>query len=226
VALERTEGERSRGRGAKLVLVFSQRATDRDAQRRLAEEAESMELARLAAAGSLRARQLLLEQLAPTVARVASAVLGPSNPDFDDVVQQSLIAVLGALPGFRGECQPAGFASSIAFRVALKHRRRQQTDRLRRDYLAQLGPVETNTLDLHDPCQRRRLIRDLLVRLPEPQAEALALRVVLGLSLEEVAQTTGVPLNTVRSRVRLAKEALRRRITTLPALRDALEGGT
>jgi RNA polymerase sigma factor (sigma-70 family) len=185
-----------------------------------------MELARGAAAGNLRASQLLLEQLAPTVARVASAVLGPANPDLDDVVQQSLIAVLGALPGFRGECQPAGFASSIAFRVALKHRRRQQTDRLRRDYLAQLGPTETNTLDLHDPCERRRLVRDLLVRLPETQAEALALRVVLGLSLEEVAQTTGVPLNTVRSRVRLAKEALRRRITTLPALREALEGGT
>lgn len=206
------------------MAMFSSRARGHNPTRRLAEEAESMDLARRAAAGSLRASQLLLEQLAPTITRVASAVLGPSNAEIDDVVQQSLIAVLGALPGFRGECHPAGFASSITFRVAIKHRKRQQTDRLRRDYLAQLGPTETNTLDLHDPCQRHRLVQDLLVRLPEPQAEALALRVVLGLSLEEVAQATGVPLNTVRSRVRLAKEALRRRITTLPGLRDALEG--
>jgi RNA polymerase sigma factor (sigma-70 family) len=194
-------------------------------KRRLADGVDSMDLARLAAAGNLRASQLLLKQLAPTVARVTSAVLGPSNADFDDVVQQSLIAVLGALPGFRGECHPASFASSITFRVAIKHRKRQQMDRLRRDYLAQLGPTETNTLDLHDPCQRRRLVEDLLVRLPEPQAETMALRVVLGLSLEEVAQATGAPVNTVRSRVRLAKEALRRRIATLPGLRDALEGG-
>jgi RNA polymerase sigma-70 factor (ECF subfamily) len=34
----------------------------------------------------------------------------------------------------------------------------------------------------------------------------------------------GVPLNTVRSRVRLAKEALRRRIDADPALREILRG--
>jgi RNA polymerase sigma-70 factor (ECF subfamily) len=60
----------------------------------------------------------------------------------------------------------------------------------------------------------------LLEDLPEEQADVLALRVVLGLSLEEVAQATGAPLNTVRSRVRLAKEALRRRIESTPELAD------
>jgi len=51
----------------------------------------------------------------------------------------------------------------------------------------------------------------------------LALRVMLGWSLEDVAQATGAPLNTVRSRVRLAKEALRRRIEADPSLADRLE---
>jgi RNA polymerase sigma-70 factor (ECF subfamily) len=50
--------------------------------------------------------------------------------------------------------------------------------------------------------------------------------VVLGWTLEEVALATGAPVNTVRSRVRLAKEALRRRIEANPRLIDDLEVGS
>ena len=44
------------------------------------------------------------------------------------------------------------------------------------------------------------------------------MRVVMGWTLEEVSRATGAPINTVRSRVRLAKEALRRRIEAAPEL--------
>jgi RNA polymerase sigma-70 factor (ECF subfamily) len=47
---------------------------------------------------------------------------------------------------------------------------------------------------------------------------------MLSWSLEEVASATGAPVNTVRSRVRLAKEALRKRIEADPSLTDDLEG--
>jgi RNA polymerase sigma-70 factor (ECF subfamily) len=66
-------------------------------------------------------------------------------------------------------------------------------------------------------------IRELLSTLPENQAETLALRVVLGMSLGEVASATGVPLNTVRSRIRLAREALMERIEANPTLLELLE---
>ena len=49
------------------------------------------------------------------------------------------------------------------------------------------------------------------------------MRVVLGWSLEEIAAHSGAPLNTVRSRLRLAKEGLRRRIENLPGMLEALE---
>ncbi|MCA2981704.1 MAG: hypothetical protein INH37_25795, partial [Myxococcaceae bacterium] len=71
--------------------------------------------------------------------------------------------------------------------------------------------------------RRRAVIQELLGTLPEVQAETLALRVVLGLSLGEVAAATQVPLNTVRSRIRLAKEALMARIEADPALLELLE---
>jgi RNA polymerase sigma-70 factor (ECF subfamily) len=45
---------------------------------------------------------------------------------------------------------------------------------------------------------------------------------MLGWSLEEIAQTSGAPVNTVRSRLRLAKEALRRKIVADPVLAEEL----
>ena len=73
--------------------------------------------------------------------------------------------------------------------------------------------------------RRKRHVRELLALIPQEQAEALALRVALGWSLEEIAAASNTPLNTVRSRLRLAKEALRKRIETDPLLRDELELG-
>ena len=190
-----------------------------------AEEAESIALAHCAAAGDLQATQDLLTQLTPTMARVVSGMLGTTNADFDDVVQQSLIALLRALPSFRGECHPAGFASKIAFRVALRVRKRRHMEQVRLERLANLstGAAPSSvSVGLEHPARRQQLLRELLDRLPEEQAEALAMRVILGFSLDEVARATGARVNTVRSRVRLAKEALRRRIEARPDLREEL----
>ncbi len=180
-------------------------------------------LAQRAAAGDLPATQALLRYLTPAVTRVSAGVLGGANPNLDDVVQQVLIAVQRALPAFRGECHPAGYASRIAFRIALRARKTQKLALFRGEMLARLEaeahPAEPPSAEAEAEW-RRRVIRDLLEELPEEQAETLALRVMLGWSLEEVAETTGAPVNTVRSRVRLAKEALRRRIESNPALAD------
>ena len=73
--------------------------------------------------------------------------------------------------------------------------------------------------------RRRALLRALLDELPEAQAETLVLRIMLGFSMAETAEATSVPLNTVRSRLRLAKEALRSRIEQDPCLAEMLEVG-
>ena len=182
-------------------------------------------LALRAAAGDLEATQALLGYLSPIVRRVVAGVLGATHADFDDVVQQSLIAVLGALPKFRGECSPAGYASRIAFRVALRIRKQRGQELSRLDALSLDTPSERNApspMDVSDAQRRRDVLRDLLSRLPEEQAETLTLRVVLGWSLEEIASATGAPTNTVRSRMRLAKEALKKNIERTPALADEL----
>lgn len=175
-----------------------------------------------AAAGDVVAIHALLRAVTPALTRVVVGVLGAADPNLDDVVQQSLIALQRALPAFRGECHPAGYAARIGLRTALRARRRQKLELFRHDLFARLDqPIGSAARSPEaEADQRRHVLRNLLEELPEEQADALALRVVLGFSLEEVAQATGVPVNTVRSRVRLAKEALRRRIDAAPELAD------
>ncbi len=190
--------------------------------------AEFMALARLAGTGDPLATRRFLDRVWPTLSRVVNGVLGAHHPEVDDVIQQSLIAVLQALGAFRGDCHPAGYASRIALHVALRARRNAAVRRNHSQTLAQISAAEPDAV--WPGCEvsaerRKRALRDLLSDLPEEQADALALRVVLGWSLEDVAQATGAPLNTVRSRVRLAKEALRRRIEADPTLSDELEVG-
>ena len=181
------------------------------------------ELASAAREGDLSALQKLVARVGPRVAAVAQMALGARHPDLDDTIQQSLIGFVQALPSYRGECEPARFAASIAVRACIATKRRAIRRNADRDDAIDPDSLEVGHGDIAIMDQRRRLVRELLGKLPEEQAEAMALRFVLGWTLEQVAVATEVPTNTVRSRLRLAKEALRRRIQASPLLREALE---
>jgi RNA polymerase sigma-70 factor (ECF subfamily) len=182
------------------------------------------DLARLAAKGDTAATTRLLQQLAPSIQRVVRGVLGPLSAEIDDVMQQSLIALIHALPAFRGECEPAGYACRIALRIALAARKRVHGLRAIRDSSADADLVPAVQSPSEDAAARQRteLVRTLLEEIPEEQAEALTMRSVLGWSLEEIAAASGAPVNTVRSRLRLAKEALRKKIEADPSLAEGL----
>jgi RNA polymerase sigma factor (sigma-70 family) len=184
---------------------------------------EPREIARLAATGDTAATARLVRLVAPEVERVVRGVMGPYAADADDAVQQALIALIHALPAFRGDCAPAGYACSIAFRTALNVRRRA---RLNASRCGALPDEELSESPVPPPSpsasRRTALVRSLLEEIPAEQAEALALRTMLGWSLEEIAEAGGSPVNTIRSRLRLAKEALRRKIEADPSLAEEL----
>lgn len=183
--------------------------------------------ARAAAAGDLAAMRELLEALAPALRRVVRGILGAAHADVDDALQESLIALVRALPAFRGDSRVQSYAARITVRTALASRRRgrlrdQRHERFHREVSDPAEPVATPRQHVAAD-QRRHVLHQLLDELPEAQAETMALRFVLGCSLAEVAEATSAPLNTVRSRLRLAKEALRRRIEQEPSLVEKLE---
>jgi RNA polymerase sigma-70 factor (ECF subfamily) len=200
----------------------AERERDETGDRR--EGAVLMNLARAAAQGDTAATTHLLRKLAPEMARVVRGVMGPYAADADDATQQALVALIHALPAFRGECAPAGYACRIAFRTALGVRKSVQRRRRLADPTvdADAFPSSESPGAQREARRRMELLQTLLEELPAEQAEAICLRTVLGWSLEEIARASGAPLNTVRSRLRLAKEALRAKINADPSLASEL----
>jgi RNA polymerase sigma-70 factor (ECF subfamily) len=169
-----------------------------------------------AVSGDRRAIRTLLAAVTPSVLRTVRRVLGAQHPDVDDVAQESAFAFMEALAGHRGECTVLHFACRVAVLTAMNARRRDLTQkrvRARDDRVS----VETVESAMPGPDakllarDRAEAVRQLLDALPIEQAEALAMHCVLGYTVREIAEASSAPIETVRSRLRLAKQALRER---------------
>jgi RNA polymerase sigma-70 factor, ECF subfamily len=174
-------------------------------------------IARAAGRGDRAAQRTLLHETGSALLRVIRAVLGGGSPELEDVFQEAMTSVHLALPGFRGECTTLHFVCRIGVQTAMNARRRRS---VRARHFTALDETELADIVRDDPspaellaaARRRAALRDLLGELPETQAEALALHTMLGYTIEETSCVTGVPVDTVRSRLRAALVALRQAI--------------
>src|SRR5439155_3310260 len=134
------------------------------------------------AEGDTSATARLLCIVAPGMMRVVRGVMGPYSSDVDDAVQQALVGLIQALPAFRGDCPPAGYACRIAFRAALAMRRRSHEARLRHDREADADmlPDSHSPSAISDARRRTQIVRKMLDAIPAEQAEALAMRTMPG----------------------------------------------
>jgi RNA polymerase sigma factor (sigma-70 family) len=184
------------------------------------------DLAARAAHGDETAMGDLLRSIAPSLLAAVRAVAGRNAPDVEDIAQEALVALVQALPAFRSECSVTHYASRIAVRTAMAARKRRVARENHADALGEETVADemyaASPGDEAWASRRRAALRTVMGELPEIQAETFALRIALGYSMQEVADATGAPVNTVRSRLRLAKEALRRRIEEDPALIEVL----
>ena len=179
-----------------------------------------------AIAGDAQAIAAIVQIVRPSVLSVVGRIFGRDRADADDAVQLALIGFIQALPAYRGESEPIAYAKAIAVRaaIAVKRRSRARASRHIDDAdpteLTSEGPSPNDEVTAQ---RRRALVRQLLCEIPAEQAEALAMRIVLGWSLDEIATRANVPSNTVRSRIRLAKVALRAKVEAFPELLEALD---
>jgi len=161
--------------------------------------------------GEPAAVRRFLEGIAPSVRGVCRAVMGTGHADLEDAIQECLIEILRALPKYRFEGTIVGYASRIALRCSIAARKRGRSREQRARLLADLEAV-TATSGTHDAGPGLWFLCDIIDELPKVQAEAVVMRMVLGYSVEEIAVATHVPVNTSKSRLRVAKEYLRRRL--------------
>ena len=179
------------------------------------------------ARGDADALRTFLSAIVPQLLRVVRSVLGPEHPDLEDVAYEAAYAVVDGLPTFRGEGTVLHYACRVAVLSAMNVRR---CDAAQKRALVRT-PTDLDSVELDAPNPEENaqtsslapIVRELLATLPDTLAEALALHAVLGYTVGEIAQSASLPVETVRSRLRLAKQALRKRVLNNPKLREAVD---
>jgi len=157
-----------------------------------------------AASGDRPAAEALCRELLPRVRNlVRYLVRGDSH--VDDIAQEALIVVLRGLGTYRGDGKFESWVDRIVARTtfAALRRLRAETQPGASDVADREDDVAPSTFAL------RRELAAALDRLPAEQRESLVLHFAVGMTVPEIAEAVAAPFETVRSRLRLGKAALR-----------------
>lgn len=154
----------------------------------------------------------LIEAQIPGLRRFARALSRGDRARADDLVQDGLERALACWQGRRNEGNLRGWLYTILYRRFLSEERRRR-HRGTQLHLADAGEAELPAVDggQYAALHHRDLLR-ALQELPQDQRSVLLLTAVEDLSYQEAAQTLGVPIGTVMSRLSRARERLRRQL--------------
>ncbi|BCJ33957.1 RNA polymerase sigma factor [Actinocatenispora thailandica] len=158
--------------------------------------------------GALRA---VFDRYGPAVWRLARSVL-PTATDAEDVLQATFVSAWQA----RESYDPAR-GSLLTWLLAIARRRSIDQLRARRRHErvmtveAALSPSDAGRADGVDGIVDRLVMADEIRQLPPEQQRLVHLAFFDDLSHQQIAQRTGLPLGTVKSRLRRAMSRLKDR---------------
>ncbi|WAM29347.1 sigma-70 family RNA polymerase sigma factor [Myxococcus sp. NMCA1] len=158
--------------------------------------------------GEREATGALLMELLPRVRNLVRYLVR-GDVDVEDIAQEALIALVRGLPSYRAEGRFQSWADRVVARTAFAWLKRSRgRDAQHADAPVELVAVPSEDA-LPDEYVHRRHMVTLLDRLSTEQRHALVLHHVLELSVPEISTELGIPFETVRSRLRLGRTALR-----------------
>jgi RNA polymerase sigma-70 factor (ECF subfamily) len=169
--------------------------------------------------GDRRAFAVLVQHETRAVYQAAYRILG-RPADAEDVTQEAFVAAYRSIGTYRGDGSLRGWLLRIATRIAFRRlSQRRETADLDAVGEPALADRSSEPARAVIAAERQRAVRDAIEGLPDPYREVVALRFLADLSLAEVAETTGRPLNTVKTHLRRGLERLR------PTLAPEAEAG-
>lgn len=166
-------------------------------------------------AGELGAFELLVARHQAVVHRVAARVVGPEAAQ--DVTQDAFLRAFHRLGSFRSDAPFRAWLLRIAFNTAITAAARRDpqpladpaTDAPRAQPLAPAltadRPLPADALERGERSER---LASKLATLRPAHRAVLVLRDVEGLSYEQIADVTGMPLGSVKGRLHRARDEL------------------
>ena len=173
-------------------------------------------------AGDARAFEVLLRRHRTAVFNFILRFTG-DRTKAEDLLQETWLKVVRSAPQYETKAKFTTWAFTIARNLCVDLKRREvfrKTESL--DGTAGEGEDERPA---HEPASEepsanpersahaarlRPAVEKALASLPPEQREVFVLREISGLAFKEIAEATGTPENTVKSRMRYALEGLRR----------------
>jgi RNA polymerase sigma-70 factor (ECF subfamily) len=142
--------------------------------------------------------------------------LGVRDASLDDAMQDVFLVVQRRLPDFDGGVELRTWLYAIALRVARKYWSRAHRDDSRRESdAADSEAHEANLENTVEQNERLALARRALAALDDDKRVVFVLARVEQMSAPEIANIVGIPLNTVYSRLRTAREAFEAEVRRL-----------
>ena len=159
-------------------------------------------------AGDMDALRRIYEKYKPNLIGVAGSLLNdPAN--IEDVLHDVFVRFASQAGRFRLSGSLEGYLA-----VCAANRARNINRASGRVFSEQLNEVEADQSDTLDPSEalrnkeRQQIVTGALAELSEDQRQVIALHVLGSLRFREIAQQTGVSINTVQSRYRYGLERL------------------
>ena len=161
------------------------------------------ELVAACAEGAPEAFRELLARYRRSAVTLAYQMLGDVE-DAEDVAQEAFVRVFVAIPRFRGQAAFSTWLYRIVTNLCLGNRRRSRAA-MELEAMREPRSAESVSRSVTEGL----LARQVLVDMPGELRAILLLREQEGLSYQEIAETVGVPLGTVRSRLSKARMVFR-----------------
>jgi RNA polymerase sigma-70 factor, ECF subfamily len=153
--------------------------------------------------GDLRAFEHLIERHRDVVLRVGARIAGD---DAEDVAQDTFLRAYHRLARWRGEAPFRTWLLRIAHNSAIDHVGARQVEHVALDEgVDEVPDGERTPAERLEAAERRRRLDTKLKGLAPAHRTVLVLRDVEGLSYEEIAAVTNMPLGSVKARLHRAR---------------------
>lgn len=168
----------------------------------------SHEIIRKASCGDLKSFEMIYQSTCGFVFNVAFRMLG-DRQEAEDMTQQVFMTIHEKLKDFRFESSFRTWAYRITVNSALNRLKKRSKERTvpldNQEALSACPPQEQTDLIQNE---QKEFINSLLALLNPDQRACLVLRSIQGLSYRQISETLNININTVRSRIKRARETL------------------